>query len=950
MTNKAPRTADAAPHKTNSPPDASQTLPQQATVAVPYEYLVKPVPERELVTTVEPSLHHDQVNQQLRERETDLRTLIANVPGIVYRCEVKSPWRMTQMSEGVLEITGRQPEEFLDGRITWADIVLSEDLPSLEHAVGEAVSKRLPFDAEYRVLHAGGQTRWVQESGRCAYNPDQSPRHLDGVIIDITERILAEEALEAERAELRAVYENAPVMVCVLNGERKLLYANRAFVAYAGKTSGILCPERSSCVLGCELGPQCENCTLRGALSETLASGISQRDIRWRSALLYGKMRREVTMLGSTALIQTAAGSRVLLCLSDVTENEKIQSALRRSEEEYRILVENAGQAIVVVQDGALKFANSMMERITSRTREDLVRLTIADLLHPDDREMVLERYQRRHLGLEVPSGYTFRFLLGDGATVWVHVRAVPIEWEGKPATLNFLSDITEHRQLEADYRTVFESMLDGFAVHEIILDEEGRPADYRFLSVNPAFEKITGLKAEQVVGRTAREVLPGLESGWIEAYGRVALSGEPTRFENQSKELDKWFEVYAFRPKEGQFACMFQDITERKQAEARLQQAQKMESVGRLAGGVAHDFNNLLTVINGYSQLLLGRLTPGDPLRAGLEEIQKAGERAAGLTQQLLAFSRKQVLQPRLLDLNHVVGGMRSMLCRLVGEDVKVGVQLAPDAGVVRADPHQLEQVIMNLVVNARDAMPQGGKLLIETAGVEWDERYAQSHPESHVGRYARLAVSDTGVGMDPEIQRHIFEPFFSTKEVGKGTGLGLATVQGIVAQSGGYIEVYSELGHGTIFKIYLPRLDETVADPGLAEAAGGLRGHETVLLVEDQVEVREYAIAALKAYGYQVVTAQNAGEALLLFEHGRSVDLVLTDVVMPNMSGRELANRLEKLRPGIKVLFMSGYTDDAVAQYGVLDLNSRFIQKPFSPEQLAVKIRKVLGPPTSS
>jgi CheY-like chemotaxis protein len=380
---------------------------------------------------------------------------------------------------------------------------------------------------------------------------------------------------------------------------------------------------------------------------------------------------------------------------------------------------------------------------------------------------------------------------------------------------------------------------------------------------------------------------------------------------------------------------------------EQQFHHAQKMESIGRLAGGVAHDFNNLLTVINGYSRMLLRKLKAGDPLRDSLEEIYKAGERAEGVTRQLLAFSRKQVLEPRRLDINRVVEDMRPMLERLVGEDIEVRVALHAEGGTIHADPHQLEQVVMNLVVNARDAMPGVGKLLVETACVERDESYVRSHPEAHVGRYVMLAVSDTGVGMDEETKRRIFEPFFTTKPTGKGTGLGLAMVQGIVAQSGGYIEVYSEKGEGTTFKVYLPALAEPATAGFPASAAPVTGGKETVLVVEDQVEVLAYAVAVLKEYGYWVIPAGTAGEALLLCEREQHIDLVLTDIIMPNLNGRELAERLEKLRPGIRVLFMSGYTDDAIVQRGVLEHNAKFIQKPFSPEELAGKVREMLGPP---
>ena len=386
----------------------------------------------------------------------------------------------------------------------------------------------------------------------------------------------------------------------------------------------------------------------------------------------------------------------------------------------------------------------------------------------------------------------------------------------------------------------------------------------------------------------------------------------------------------------------------ERLRLEQQFRQAQKLESIGRLAGGVAHDFNNLLTVINGYSQLVLGKLNAGDPLRESIEEIHKAGERAAELTHQLLAFSRKQVLKPRVLDLNRVVSETQAMLARLVGEDVELRLELHAEAPAICADRHQLEQVVMNLAVNSRDAMPRGGKLSIETAIVEWGESQVRSHPGTRAGCYVMLAVSDTGVGMNEETRRQIFEPFFTTKEVGKGTGLGLAMVQGIVAQSGGHIEVHSEPGHGTTFRIYLPKVENTPADSGKRENVPAMGGKATVLVVEDLAEVRKYTAAALQAYGYRVIQAEDADQALTFCERASErIDLVLTDLVMPHMSGRELAERLANRWPGIKVLLMSGYTDNTMAPPEGRERGADFIQKPFSPDQLAIRVREVLMEP---
>jgi signal transduction histidine kinase len=378
------------------------------------------------------------------------------------------------------------------------------------------------------------------------------------------------------------------------------------------------------------------------------------------------------------------------------------------------------------------------------------------------------------------------------------------------------------------------------------------------------------------------------------------------------------------------------------------LAQARKMEAVGRLAGGVAHDFNNLLTVMIGRSQLLLRRLGAEDPIRADVELVEQAADRAADLTRQLLAFSRKQVLRPAVLDLNAVLSDLGEMLRRLIGEDIALVTALAPALGYVKADPSQIEQVMMNLAANARDAMPHGGRLTLETANVDLDAAYTRRHIGVHAGPYVMLAVSDTGVGMDSETQANIFEPFFTTKGPGHGTGLGLATVYGVVKQSDGHIWVYSEPGRGTTFKLYLPRVDEpietTAVEPDPSEPA---QGHETILVVEDEPAVRDIVRHVLQARGYSVLQAQDGREALRISEqHDGPIDLLLTDVVMPGMNGRELAGRLASLHPTMPVIFMSGYTDTAVVHHGVLDPGTIFLQKPFTPDALARKVRQVLDP----
>jgi two-component system cell cycle sensor histidine kinase/response regulator CckA len=478
---------------------------------------------------------------------------------------------------------------------------------------------------------------------------------------------------------------------------------------------------------------------------------------------------------------------------------------------------------------------------------------------------------------------------------------------------------------------------------------------DLRFTSALGAGFARLKIKPNELLGMSLLDYFETSDQTFLPiAAHRRAVAGEPMTFHVEWKSGSYACHVEPLRDSDGQVSgaiCMSLDITDRKQLEEQLRQAQKMEAVGRLAGGIAHDFNNLLMVIQGYSDLLVERLPGGDPLRRNAEQIQMASQRASSLTRQLLAFSRKQMLAPKILNVQSVVAEMEKILRRLIGEDIQLETSSAPDLGLVKADRSQIEQVILNLAVNARDAMPQGGRLTIETANVELDSSY--SHPPAVLspGRYVMLAVTDNGCGMDAETQAHVFEPFFTTKEKGKGTGLGLATVYGVVKQSGGYVWVYSEPGRGTSFKIYLPRIEETAVPAsrdGKSDMQIPQRGSETILLVEDEKGVRELAREYLASSGYTVIEAEDGHTALeLAAMHVGPIHLLLTDVVMPGISGRELAERVGQIRPGIKIIYMSGYTDQAVVHHGILQNDAVLLQKPFTLMTLAGKLREILAVP---
>jgi PAS domain S-box-containing protein len=663
-------------------------------------------------------------------------------------------------------------------------------------------------------------------------DPQSGEKYVVGTIRDITASKMAQDALKESEQNYRAIFDSANEVIFIQDIETgDIVDANKAlYDLYGYKVEEVKNKKtKRAGILNAGFEPYTEKEAL--VLIKKAAKGKPQL-FEWLARKKDGSLFWVEVSLKKVLI---KGKNHVLAMVRDITERKKAEEELRKSEEKYRRLIENANEAIIIVQDDRLKFVNPKTVEITGLSEQELINRSFLELVHWDDRTLVFENYAKKLNGEPFPDRYSFRLIDSKGNIKWLQISDVLIYWENNPATLSFMIDITEQKRTELELK----------------------------------------LKDEQLI------------------------------------------------------------------------QSQKIEAVGRLAGGIAHDFNNILTAIIGYSEVLLMDSNIDKKYRGFAKQIKSSADRASSLTQQLLAFSRSQILKPRLVNLNILVKGIHKMLQSLIGEDVDLVIRNSSNLGMIRVDTGQIEQVIMNLAINARDAMPVGGKLIIETQNAYLNEDYCKTHYCDSPGHYVVLVVSDTGHGMDEDIREHIFEPFFTTKEVGKGTGLGLATVYGIVKQSGGHIGVFSELNEGTTFKLYFPRVDEREGqkkNAGQAETRP-VRGRETILLVEDEEVVRTMIVTGLKAFGYKVLEASSGVKALRICKQCRKkqVDMLITDVVMPEMSGRNLADRLLNAYPEMKILYISGYTDDFIVHHGVLDEGIPFLQKPFTPNVLAMKVREI-------
>jgi PAS domain S-box-containing protein len=889
--------------------------------------------------------HQVDAEDTLRRSEARFRALTENGADTVW--VVRADGTIRYLGPSISRVLGFTAEE-MTGR-HFGDYIVAEDAARVTAEHNRLVQGAREKTIEFRMLHRDGSVRWIEASAR---NLLDDP-NVGGIVAnfrDITARVRAEQASRESLYRLEEAQAIAhigswtslsgPNDEILLSRECRLIFgiADTAALTGAEFFSYVDPDDRERALRACRDAFEFDT-------SFDLAYRIARPDgtVRW----VHGRAIVEREAPGQPG--------RMIGTVQDITDRHFADVALRASEERYRRIVENTSEGVWMYDaEAKTTFMNARMAQMLGYAVDEVIGQPIYRFMNPSHVRVAQDRIDRRRSGIVERSDFPLQ--RKDGTPIWVSIQANPlIDGEGRfEGALSLVRDITAQRL--ADETRAHLAAIVEFSEDAIL----GLNLDGTITSWNLGAEKLYGFSAAEKVGSTVFALIPSAlmdeERQLLRriANGEAIHQHETTRLRKDDSSIEVGLTMSPIRDASGAvlgISKIARDLTARRRTEAALRrteeqfrQAQKMEGLGRLAGGVAHDFNNLLSVILSYSELSIMGLNPADPLRADLAQVQKAAQRAAGLTRQLLAFSRQQVLEPRVIDLNQILAGMKPMLGRLLGEDIELALLPEQRIGHVLADPGQIEQVAMNLAVNARDAMPDGGILTIETANVLIDAADLSKPPSIAPGLFVLLAVSDTGTGMAPATLARIFEPFFTTKEQGKGTGLGLATVFGIVQQSGGFLTVRTEPGHGSTFRVYLPRTDRAAETSVTRPPPNVLHGSETILLVEDEDQVRTVACAILRRHGYHVLETSNGGEAFLVASDFPSeIHLLLSDVVMPRMSGRKLAEWLAPLRPKMKVLFASGYTGDAIIHHGVLD-GVAFLQKPFTPHALLTKVREVL------
>ncbi|MFT3829693.1 MAG: PAS domain S-box protein [Opitutaceae bacterium] len=863
--------------------------------------------------------------QALAESEQRFRTLIEHAPVAVI---VHRQNRCVYANACAIRLFGYEENVAL-AHIDFRSHVLPSSLPLVlarEHQKpGGGVHPMVELD-----LRRCDGSHLVCESiaSHITYNGEAATLAL---IVDITERRQMLAAVEESEARYRTLVEVAPVAIFSL-AQGRFTYANPAAARLFGFAS-------AHDLVGASIWQRVHADSL-AAVTALLDRAEAGGEGDLVEVSLLGRAHQRIICAATAVAVTIGRQSAVLALAVDITERRQLEGALRENESRIRETLEStaAGYFLLDREDRLVHANSAFLQFFEQPTLAAARGRPFIELLPEPERRELSEQLLRLACGDEFVGG-ELRHRRGDGSVAYFSFTAHLVREAGALAGCEgFLLDTTATHASEERYQLLFEQMLDGFALHEMIFDETGQAIDYRFLAINPAFERLLGQPASAVVGRRIREIFPDIDPKWLERYGRVTRTGEPLAITDYSDELDRHLEIAAFRSAEGRFACLVRDVTAKRQLEQQLLQAQKMEAVGQLAGGVAHDYNNILVAILMNLALLRNETGLRPETAASLVELEREAKRASSLTRQLLVFSRRQCVQPACVDFNEQLETTLNMLRRLLGEHIAITARLTPNLPRIVADPGMLDQVVMNLCVNARDAMPSGGSLELSTKAVDFSGP-STVHPEARPGAFLLFAVRDTGTGMDAATRQRLFEPFFTTKEPGKGTGLGLATVFGIVKQHGGWIEVESAPGHGSTFRIFLPfATDPTPVVPvPVRPAASAGKMRETILLVEDDAVARQTISLTLRRDGHQVLESRTVAEALAVWhEHRHAIAALITDIVMPGgRNGFELAAQLRAEHPGLSIVLISGYSDDALRGTPPVE-GAIYLSKPFDYDTL--------------
>jgi len=842
-----------------------------------------------------------------------------------------------EVNEAAVAKYGFGRDEFFG--MTVADIRPPEDVPALS-AYLKAPAAELRRFGLWRHRRKDGTLLTVEITGQDIVFNERPARLVVAQDVGEHERSAAE--LQRKQQVLQSILDDMPAVVFVQDLEGRFTLVNTAWERFTGL-----------------LRDQATGRTVHDIFPPDVADGLRIGDramldagVPTEAELVLPGADGQRTYITSRFPLRNEEGRiEGLVGLAvDITRRKRAEDSLQRANAFAESVIQTANVIFVHLDaDGLVLKINAAAEQITGYKSAEVQGASWFELLVPRDRYPYVWEEFERHMREGTAGSFENAILTKQGderQIMWKNT--ILREGDRLVGVLAFGMDVTERRRAE-EQQARLSRVVEQATESIVITDPQGT-----VIYVNPAFENISGYTRAEVIGQNPRILKSGHQDATF--YRRMwenLARGEvwKGRLVNRRKDGTLFQEdatIGPVRDASGRlvnYVAVKRDVTTEMRLERQLIQAQKMEAIGRLAGGVAHDFNNLLGVIVGYGEITRRKLRDDDSLTGKVDQILKAAERAAGLTRQLLAFSRQQVLQPKIVDLNVVVSDVEKMLRRLIGEDIELTSALDPALGSVKADLGQIEQVLMNLAVNARDSMPDGGHLTIETRNVELGADEVARRPPTRAGPYVMLAVTDTGMGMDAETQSHLFEPFFTTKEVGKGTGLGLSTVYGIVKQSDGYIWCYSEVGVGTTFKIYLPRVDEQASLPRKPSAVRLVHGSETVLLIEDDSALRALVCEILESAGYTVLVADSGAKALQIAEeYSGAIQLIVTDVIMPGLSGRHAAEKIKSARSEVEILFISGYTSEAIAKHGVLEAEAKFLSKPFTTEALLRKVRDVL------